>query len=251
MAAATASCRLALGLQDDGGLFDALWLPVLPVRSFSPRADNQFFLSGELFSLSTTSVSFLHGDLKRWEGVWMPNGLIRFPGKEGSFGLWLEPSQSLSKSGRLREPSSQAFWSAAKWHKFSLDFLAAWSSSVTQLQACRHFCPALSSLLQSSLLLARFSNCECGALGGQAASRRPWVTSARAFLGEAAFFPTSGGEEHSVLVTQCLIDILEEGISLGEVHGLAPLCLAGVQAAAVWVLRVPVGVFVDRGRSPE
>lgn len=77
------------------------------------------------------------------------------------------------------------------------------------------------------------------------------MTSARAFLGEGAFFPTSGGEEHGVLVTQCLMDILEEGISLGEAHGLAPLRLAGVQAVAVWVLRVLVGVFVDRGRSPE
>lgn len=69
VAAATVSRRLAPGLQDDGGLFDVLWLPALPVRSFYPRADNQFFLSGELFSLSTTSVSFPHGDLKRWGGV--------------------------------------------------------------------------------------------------------------------------------------------------------------------------------------
>lgn len=77
------------------------------------------------------------------------------------------------------------------------------------------------------------------------------MTSARAFLGEEAFFPTSGGEEQGVLVTQCLMDILEEEISFGEAHGLAPLRLAGVQAEAVWVLRAPVGVFVDRGRSPE
>lgn len=47
------------------------------------------------------------------------------------------------------------------------------------------------------------------------------------------------------------MDILEEEISLGEAHGLALLWLAGVQAVAVSVLRVPVGVFVDRGRSPE
>lgn len=82
------------------------------------------------------------------------------------------------------------------------------------------------------------------------ASRTPWVTSARAFLGEGAFLPTSG-EGDGVLVTQCLMDILEEGINLGEAHGLVLLCLPGVQAAANWVFRVPVGVFVDRGRSPE
>lgn len=77
------------------------------------------------------------------------------------------------------------------------------------------------------------------------------MTSAKAFLGEGAFAPTSGEDEHGVLVTQCLMDILEEGFGLGEVHGLAPLRLAGAQAAAVWVLRAPVGVFVGRGRSPE
>lgn len=64
VATATDSCLFIPGLQDDRGLFDVLWLPSLPVRSFSPRADNQFFLSGELFSLSTTSVSFPRGDLK-------------------------------------------------------------------------------------------------------------------------------------------------------------------------------------------
>lgn len=69
VATATDSCLLAPGLQDDRGLFEMLWLPALPVRSFSPRADNQFFLSGELFSLSTTSVSFPRGDLKRWGEV--------------------------------------------------------------------------------------------------------------------------------------------------------------------------------------
>lgn len=58
------------------------------------------------------------------------------------------------------------------------------------------------------------------------------MTSARAFLGEGVFFPTSG-EEHGVLAIQCLIDILEEGTSLGEVRGLAPLSFAGVQAVAI------------------
>lgn len=77
------------------------------------------------------------------------------------------------------------------------------------------------------------------------------MTSARAFLGERAFFPTSGGEEDGVLVTQCLMDILEEVTGLGEAHGLAPVRFAGVQAAAIWVLRETVGVFVERGRSPE
>lgn len=76
------------------------------------------------------------------------------------------------------------------------------------------------------------------------------MTSARAFLGERAFFPTSGGEEDGVLVTQCLMDILEEVTGLGEAHGLA-LRFAGVQAAAIWVLRETVRVFVERGRSPE
>lgn len=76
------------------------------------------------------------------------------------------------------------------------------------------------------------------------------MTSARAFLG-GAFFSTSGGEEHGVLVTQCLMDILEEGISLGEAHGLAPGGLAGVEAVAVGVLRATVGVLVGSGRSPE
>lgn len=77
------------------------------------------------------------------------------------------------------------------------------------------------------------------------------MTSARAFLGEGAFFSTSGGEEHGVLVTQCLMDILEEGISLGEAHRLAPGGLAGVEAVAVGVLRATVGVLVGSGRSPE
>lgn len=78
-----------------------------------------------------------------------------------------------------------------------------------------------------------------------------WMTSARAFLGEGAFFSTSGGEEHGVLITQCLMDILEDGISLGDAQGLAPGGLAGVEAVAVGVLGSTVGVLVDSGRSPE
>lgn len=78
-----------------------------------------------------------------------------------------------------------------------------------------------------------------------------WITSARAFLGEGAFFSTSGGEEHRFLVTQCLMDILEYGINLGDEEGLAAGGLAGVEAVAVGVLGGTVGVLVDSGRSPE
>lgn len=78
-----------------------------------------------------------------------------------------------------------------------------------------------------------------------------WITSARAFLGEGAFFSTSGGEEHGVLITQCLMDILEEGSSLGDAQGLAPGGLARVEAVVVGVLMGTVGVLVDSGRSPE
>lgn len=78
-----------------------------------------------------------------------------------------------------------------------------------------------------------------------------WVTSARAFLGEGAFFSTSGGEEQGVLVTQCLMDILEEGTSLGDAEGLAAGGLAGVEAVAVGVLGAVVGVQEGSGRSPH